>query len=358
MDPKVDNTHMCMGKTKNCKKCAMKFLRISFRTRNGHENNSDTGAISSSNDHDLNQNIKPSSKAIIYSSELEYIARCINDYPDIETGGQLFGAWTASGVPRIVYAIGPGPNASHESVSFSQDVDYLLSVGAKLREYGLQHIGEWHSHHKLGLSHPSGHDANNMQGSIEQLNLNRLCLFIGNILETGAIAIHPFNFVAGEHYVEAQWDVITDKNQLRNHIDSDLAELLIHPQSNSFAFAERYFTPKTQPIEHLDSWFGVLENRQKFKVIIEKLKAQTWINEVCPKISQDGVISLKISGIRFAEIITFPNDFPNSPFTVQRMSFIENEESKYTPTDWIVSSDDSIIDVFTNNYNNYLKLNP
>ena len=31
------------------------------------------------------------SKAIIYKSELEYISRCVLDYLNIETGGDLFG---------------------------------------------------------------------------------------------------------------------------------------------------------------------------------------------------------------------------------------------------------------------------
>jgi hypothetical protein len=44
------------------------------------------------------------SKAIIYQSELDYISRCVLDYPNIETGGDLFGFWTYSGFPVIQYA--------------------------------------------------------------------------------------------------------------------------------------------------------------------------------------------------------------------------------------------------------------
>lgn len=32
--------------------------------------------------------------AIVYQSELDYISRCILDYPQIETGGQLFGFYS------------------------------------------------------------------------------------------------------------------------------------------------------------------------------------------------------------------------------------------------------------------------
>ena len=89
--------------------------------------------------------------AMIYRSELDYISRCILDSTTIETGGQLFGFWTSTGIPVVLYAIGPGPLANHQVTFFNQDVDYLLNVGtALLQRYGLQHIGEWHSHHQLG----------------------------------------------------------------------------------------------------------------------------------------------------------------------------------------------------------------
>ena len=75
-------------------------------------------------------NVSPASKVLIYKSELEYISRCIMDYTDIETGGQLFGYWTSDGVPVVLYAIGPGPYANHQGAFFNQDVNYLETVKA------------------------------------------------------------------------------------------------------------------------------------------------------------------------------------------------------------------------------------
>lgn len=40
--------------------------------------------------------MRPASKAIIYRSEIDFMSRCILDYPDIETGGSCSG----SGLPR------------------------------------------------------------------------------------------------------------------------------------------------------------------------------------------------------------------------------------------------------------------
>ena len=99
--------------------------------------------------------------------------RCILDRKDIETGGQLFGYWTEDGTPVILYAIGPGPRANHQVTFFNQDVDYLVKVGNLLRNrYGLHHIGEWHSHHRLGLAKPSGHDSDNMTSVIRRRGLD------------------------------------------------------------------------------------------------------------------------------------------------------------------------------------------
>ena len=89
---------------------------------------------------------RPSQTAIIYQSELDYISRCILDYPNIETGGQLFGFWTSMGTPVVAYAIGPGRYSKHNPTSFVQDQAYLHNVGIELhKRYRLQHIGEWNT---------------------------------------------------------------------------------------------------------------------------------------------------------------------------------------------------------------------
>lgn len=296
--------------------------------------------------------ILPSTKALIYLSELDYIARCIQDYPDIETGGQLYGAWTASGAPRVIYAIGPGPRANHKQAFFNQDIEYLESIGAKLKEYGLQHIGEWHSHHHLGLSYPSGHDAQTMQNGIVQLNLNRLLLCIGSFNNRGII-IKPFNFARDANFVSSNWEIINTKNRLREIIDNDLSELLCNPSSTKYTFAEEYIVPQKQPVSDQSGWFSQIENRQAFKQIIDALKAQQWINEVTPQISSDGIVSLKIITRTFAEKITFPRDFPKCPFRIERKGLIERTYTNYSFEEgWILTPD--IQQTFRQNYNLHL----
>ena len=122
------------------------------------------------------------SKVLIYKSELEYISRCILDYTNIETGGQLFGYWTSDGVPVVLYVIGPGPHANHQGAFFNQDVNYLEMIGGILtRDFGLQHMGEWHSHHQLGLARPSGHDSSTSTIIWFDIILNVFCCALGTV---------------------------------------------------------------------------------------------------------------------------------------------------------------------------------
>jgi len=91
----------------------------------------------------------------IFESELRVIALEASSRTD-ETGGDLFGLWSAGGRPVAFLAVGPGPNAVHERAHFGQDVSFLSSVAEVLQdECGLQYLGDWHSHHQLGLYEPS-----------------------------------------------------------------------------------------------------------------------------------------------------------------------------------------------------------
>src|SRR6185295_3006833 len=87
-------------------------------------------------------NVGSGHKVLVYSAEADRIARYTLEYPDIETGGDLFGYWTHSGSPIVAYAIGPGRGSRHHVTSFYQDESYLHRVGTSLYDaHALQHIG-------------------------------------------------------------------------------------------------------------------------------------------------------------------------------------------------------------------------
>jgi hypothetical protein len=171
--------------------------------------------------------------AVIYQSELDYISRCVLDYPDIETGGDLFGFWTNEGIPVVLYAIGPGRNANHQDAFFVQDVGYFEAVARALGgKYQLSHMGEWHSHHQLGLARPSGHDARTIFKGIREVPLRHMLLCIANYRD-GKTTVNPFTFHENDmlHYVDASWRILPVESPFRKLIDQDLSTVLIHPQT-------------------------------------------------------------------------------------------------------------------------------
>ena len=252
--------------------------------------------------------------AIIYKSELDYISRCILDYKDIETGGQLFGFWTTEGVPVVLYVIGPGPRANHQVAFFVQDLDYLSSIGNKIvYKYGLQHIGEWHSHHKLGLASPSGHDASTVVKAMRTYRKRRCLLCIGNC-DNFSTTVNAFNFHEYDlnSYVHATWEIKDLESPFRRIIDNGLGQELIHPRTSLAAHRRKEnVTATAYPQSTTKYWFQDKNNHIVLKHIIDYLEELHFCK---PSVKQDskGFIYLVIrqnNGICIR--IDFPQDFPN-----------------------------------------------
>lgn len=98
----------------------------------------------------------PTGLLLIWESELRAIAAEASAW-SIETGGDLFGRWNEA--PTILLATKAGPNAERNNAHFRLDVDYLRQLSGVLADdWALRYFGDWHSHHRLGLSSPSGGD--------------------------------------------------------------------------------------------------------------------------------------------------------------------------------------------------------
>jgi len=125
-----------------------------------------------------------SDKVLIYGNELEAMARFVSDYPSTETGGDLFGFWTHSGSPVVEYVLGPAKTAEHQSAAFYQESSFLKTAGAIMRDlHGLQHVGTWHSHHRIGLTEPSTGDSTTMQRALDKNQFNAWLLVICNFAD-------------------------------------------------------------------------------------------------------------------------------------------------------------------------------
>ena len=265
----------------------------------------------------------PAATAIVHRGELDYLSRCILDYPDIETGGELFGYWTASGVPVVLYAIGPGPKANHEAAFFNQDLDYLRRVGNRLiSAYGLQHVGEWHSHHRLGLAKPSGHDAQTMARCIAEGGLGRFLLCIANVDGAGArstINAFAFHQDAGYSYRHAAWDVKEGESPYRPVADRDpeLAGVLVHPATKApamdgllLATGEDRLVPPDYGADH---WLSRRENNLALKRIVDFLGEAAPADRVLTRLDAEGRVVLAVDRPDRRETILFPRGFPLEP---------------------------------------------
>ena len=92
----------------------------------------------------------------IYESELRAIGHDTASWQS-ETGGDLFGIWEKR--PVIYLATLAGPSAIRDQAHFRLDVEYLREISIELEtDWGLRYLGDWHSHHRLGLTAPSSGD--------------------------------------------------------------------------------------------------------------------------------------------------------------------------------------------------------
>ena len=118
----------------------------------------------------------------VFQSELERIGGWTSVHQRVETGGSLYGYWTHSGAPVVALSTGPGAGARHEVAAFYQDVAFMSATQASVWEgYALQHLGEWHSHHRIGLAEPSAGDIATVWSGMASRGWSRFVLGIANL---------------------------------------------------------------------------------------------------------------------------------------------------------------------------------
>ena len=267
-----------------------------------------------------------SSKAIIYKAELEYISKCVLDYPNIETGGDLFGFWTYSGYPVVQYVIGPGRNANHQVAFFNQELDYLNNIGNALRaKHGLQHIGEWHSHHKLGLAEPSGHDITTVTRAIDNYNLGKFFLVIANISEDST-GINGFMFKKeqGRTFDYTGWVVLDNSSPIRNSFDAEFSDMIYAPETKKESIiglvkSSLDDTQYIKPTYTSDYWLNTPSNQLLFKNMIEALSEK--LTEVVPfQDTENNTIYLQIQHKDNRYQIIFETNFPLTRPSIKKIT--------------------------------------
>ena len=251
-------------------------------------------------------------KALIYAGEAQRIARFVCEYPDIETGGDLFGYWTHSGAPMVSYAIGPGRGSRHHPTSFYQDADWLHELGVRLYDqHGLQHVGEWHSHHQLGFNHPSQGDIRTVVRGLAAKNWSRFLLMIATLppLSDGPVLQNYYLVYPDGRYQPVRIQVLNGGSPFRTGPDDPKEEPIQQPAAG----VHWRPGPMTPPARNLDAafpgaWFATGPGKAQFRQIAADLERKGVACRV--HLSGDGR-GLRLS-LPDAELL-LGADFPTSP---------------------------------------------
>lgn len=275
-------------------------------------------------------------KIIIHQSELDFIARCVMDYPNIETGGDFFGFWNKKGNPVIQYVIGPGEKTKRSETSFYQDIDYLKKCGSFLNnKFGLEHIGAWHSHHKLSLSHPSSGDINTMRNALRGNNLPRFLISICNMSRSD-VSIGGFLFIQDDSvdYTTCDWEILDDTSPIRESIKKFDTDLFVFPETRNASINLRQKDStedrlKEQVVEKPelseDSYWTRKEGQVYLKKVFEKLKDRDDLSKVEILQLADKRIAISFEYNKAIYEIIFPDDFPRSaPEVIEKLSSDED----------------------------------
>ena len=269
---------------------------------------------------------KTPNKVIIYKSELEYISRCILDYPHLETGGNLFGFFTTFSIPIIHYVIGPGHSSTRSATHFIQDESFFdANADQLIKEHALHHIGTWHSHHKLEINQPSGGDASSMFDGMREDNLKSFLLIIGNIHRNGASA-NAYRFSAGNrNYVYCPWVILDEVSPIRYQFDRKHRNIIHIPQTSTAVVSHIQSVPlRGEAIKKISYsegyWLNDASNKEELKKIVDYLKSK-YRNVSFYLQEEDQTLKITIQDRNHWDII-FPNEFPNIPPLI----YIDNQK--------------------------------
>lgn len=180
----------------------------------------------------------------IYVSEYKQICAWVFKNQTLETGGDLFGLWYDDHTAVIQFVLGPGINCQRTATSFYQDVGYLEKVGSYLTgKEGLCHIGEWHSHHTIGLKQPSGGDERTVWTNMPKYGLRRFLLFIANFElqnrdnEYDAVSVGCFLFEESETghrtLIRGRFKLLPKESPLRSKCNQHYPDLMKEGESQN-----------------------------------------------------------------------------------------------------------------------------
>lgn len=268
----------------------------------------------------------------IHESEVDRIAGWVAAHPDCETGGNLFGFWTHGGAPAVQLTLGPGPGADHQVTAFFQDVDHLRARGRRAQDlYGLQHIGDWHSHHRLGLAEPSGGDASTTRRTLETNGFDRFVIFIANIGEdaqdrgrwrrrrefTGSVRLNAFLFERGRPtFRRGRFLVLPDESPVarsaaQQGINKPYAPTSVHVHLPLASTAPSVAAPRAQ------GWYSRPPGTDFLRAVDAACRQQFTDCRILVT-ADDGILRYEFATRESDWAVIFPAAFPQEPAELTR----------------------------------------
>jgi len=113
--------------------------------------------------------------ATMFAGDLQFMAGDAYAHKNIETGGTLYGLWSHSGRPVIMLATPAGPGACRETAHFAVNPEYVTWMNKEMQKrFASLHMGNDHSHHGLGMDHPSKGDVEQIHRLAARCNIPRM----------------------------------------------------------------------------------------------------------------------------------------------------------------------------------------
>jgi hypothetical protein len=165
----------------------------------------------------------------IYESEVASIVAEAQRFPSSETGGDLYGTFTHGNLPIVWLSSGPGPYAKHNTNHFEQDTIFINYWQNRLmKEFGLQYLGAWHSHHVLDLLQPSHGDVESARKYALKHNRRRALEIIvnherGNTSDT---VLRPYFYpnAAETGWIPTRFNALKGYSPIRERLGPDITK--------------------------------------------------------------------------------------------------------------------------------------
>ncbi len=271
------------------------------------------------------------SKVLVYESEINFLAQCTLD-TSIEIGSDLFGYFSYSGFPVIMYVVGPGELAKGTETTFHQDEEYLKSIGDELRtKHGLQHLGNFHSHHTFTLKKPSQQDSNTVVKAMNTYQLDRFLLMIGNIVNNDSTTINAYQYNRGKEnlYDHSGFVVLPGESPIRTVFDATCTSYLYKPKTEHARVVNLVETTLenqvySKPNYPENYWLRIKKNREVLNGIMYKLNQEFGYVTAKQEAITDLVYLLSGSKEVGPLKVTFPIAFPTCAPLVYRFDVDTN----------------------------------